>query len=450
MDKTAKLSLISLVIVVGFAAAVGYHYIQGAYYGQSYPQNSFLYYPPLHGSDFEEVLEDGHALNPYLEESSTQYPFLALVGFAFSRIPGDTRTAFLVVTSLSFLTISLAGLRLADRLASATHVFVIAFLSYPFLIAVDRGNFELLVCVLLVSFLFLFVREQYAWSAVCLGLAVALKVYPVVLLALFVPAKRIRSGFLALAVAAVATLGSLLCFEGDLSPNLSFLLQGNNIQFSPALRDATTFSSNLVQRGVSLLTFIKVVSIETGSPLRWLPNSVFMPVYAVSAAVAGAAALALAILIERVLWRRVAILVIVMLLLPPISADYKLLLVYLALFSFLDCQTHSRLDPAYTVIFGLLLIPKSYYYLPAVRSDTGAHDISIAVPANVLLLMLLGLLIVIPAWVDRGQRSHKVRRPDVDSTPAEPEPGRLDADHNETPYVAMEANGCAQLRLEYP
>jgi hypothetical protein len=173
MDKPAKVMILSLLVLVGFACAAGYHYVQGTYLGQPYPQNTFLFDPAEHGGDFADVLRDGHTLNPYLEYSSAQFPLLALVGFVLSLLPKYADIAFLVVVTAFFLLFSTASLRLATRSSTATHVIVIALLSYPFLFAVDRGNFELLVFILLLAFLHFFARGRYGWSALYLGLAIA-------------------------------------------------------------------------------------------------------------------------------------------------------------------------------------------------------------------------------------------------------------------------------------
>ena len=80
MNKQAKIPVLSLIVIVGFAVSVGYHYVQGVYLGRPYPQNTFLFDPAERFGDFSDVLRDGHTLNPYLQFSSAQYPFLALLG----------------------------------------------------------------------------------------------------------------------------------------------------------------------------------------------------------------------------------------------------------------------------------------------------------------------------------------------------------------------------------
>lgn len=416
MDKHAKVTVLSLVIIVGFATATAYHGLQGIKPGSTYPQTTFLFDPSARFSDFVDVVRDGHTLNPYLEYSSAQYPLLALTGYVFWLVPRYSLAVFIVAMSTCILILSHMMLRPATRSLAAIHTVVVAFLTYPFLISVDRANFELLVYLFLLAFIYLFSRRKFGWSAIFLGIAIALKAYPVVLLAMYVPARRMRVALLAAGVAAVATLASLLCFKGGLVPNLVFLLRGGNVQANPLFEQFTSFSSDVVQRGVSLLTFIKVISIELGV-IQGKGSSLFMTRYLICSAAIGVCALAYATLIERQLWKRVAVLVLIMLLLPPISADYKLLLLYLPLYLFLNSDSRSRLDPAFLAVFGLLLVPKSYYYLPRVLSDVpNVHDISIAVPLNVLLLMALGLLIGIPGLVNRRRQAREASIPiDVES-----------------------------------
>jgi hypothetical protein len=168
----------------------------------------------------------------------------------------------------------------------------------------------------------------------------------------------------------------------------------------------------MVQRGVSLLTFIKLLSIETGV-LRGLDDGRFLSCYFVSAGVIGLLVVLYVVLVEKEMWRRTALLVFAMLLLPHISADYKLLHLYLPLFLFVNSASRSRLDHLFVVLFGLLLIPKDYYYFSQVISDAlGANDISVAVPANISIIMLMSLIIVVEGIRERfgGIARRKVPR----------------------------------------
>src|SRR4030042_5712145 len=99
---------------------------------------------------------------------------IVIVGFAVSLLGGSAYPTFLAIITVSHVVLSAASLRVSSFPSSATYVFAVAFLSYPFLFAVDRGNFELLVFVLLSGFLFFFTRGRHGWAALCLGPAIAL------------------------------------------------------------------------------------------------------------------------------------------------------------------------------------------------------------------------------------------------------------------------------------
>ena len=75
------------------------------------------------------------------------------------------------------------------------------------------------------------------------------------------------------------------------------------------------------------------------------------------------------------------------LLLPFVSADYTLIQLYFPLVFFLNSPRRSRWDPAYVVLFGLLLIPVDYYY-PIAYGD------GVSISVVVYPLAMLGLLLV--------------------------------------------------------
>jgi hypothetical protein len=162
----------------------------------------------------------------------------------------------------------------------------------------------------------------------------------------------------------------------------------------------------MIQRGVSLLTFIKLYYIKT----HLLPNLVlknFLFVYFGLAAILAAAVVLFVIFIEKEEWKKVALLIFSMLLLPTISAEYKLLYVIIPLYLFINIEHQSKWDILYLLLFGLLLIPKDYYFFSRVYSDAmGAHDISIAVVINILTMLLMSLLIVVNGMKDYFSNLH--------------------------------------------
>jgi hypothetical protein len=93
--------------------------------------------------------------------------------------------------------------------------------------------------------------------------------------------------------------------------------------------------------------------------------------------------------IEKRFWRKVALLVCALNLLPVVSGDYKLLHLFIPLYLFINENEPERLDWVFTALFGLLLIPKNYYRIPSLP------EASISVLANPLLMLLLAAVIVV-------------------------------------------------------
>jgi hypothetical protein len=87
------------------------------------------------------------------------------------------------------------------------------------------------------------------------------------------------------------------------------------------------------------------------------------------------------VLKEKEFWKRVSLLVFMMLLLPQVTFDYKMIHLYIALMLFLNSHKQSQHDMLYAILFGLILIPKDYLIIQP--------DISIAVFLNPLLMLMI-------------------------------------------------------------
>jgi len=394
MDRNTKINILSFVIVAGFGFAVAFHYVLGFYQGLPYPYNTFLFLPKAHFLDFFDVIRDSQGLNPYIGAKSAQYPFLIIIGYLFSLIPRNSFQIYLLLICIPFLIFNFAYFS-KDHLFSGTNIFIITFLSYPFLFAMDRENFESLLFILLLVFMVFYTKKRYLASAIILSFAISMKIYPAILLVLFIPDKKYREAAICIAAAIAITIASLLCFKGGFLPNLLFLIQGANIGSNGIFTDFISIGNNMVQRGVSLLTLIKIFSIETG-PLPAIIRNHFLTFYMGLAFFLGILVVLYVIFIEKEEWKRFAILIFAMLLLPPISADYKLLYIFIPLYIFINNKKPSKTEIIYLLMFCLLLIPKDYSFLPNVISDAPTyHDISISVVINIITMLLMSTIIMI-------------------------------------------------------
>jgi hypothetical protein len=149
--------------------------------------------------------------------------------------------------------------------------------------------------------------------------------------------------------------------------------------------------NNYVFTGLSLYSLIKVFLIETGIINR-VNMVLFMTVYAWSVISISAALAFYVIFVEKERWKKVALLVGAMLLFPHISFDYKLMLVFIPMFLFLNSDEKSGCNLLYVLVFGLLLIPKAYYFFPNIISNS--RLLSISVLLNPLILSVMMFTIV--------------------------------------------------------
>lgn len=393
LNKEMKIYILCFLVVAGFALAVGFHYYYYYYRHQGYPFSTFLFLPKVHTSDFYDVLREGRFLDPYLTNKSAQYPFLVLLGYLFSLIPQHQYYFYVGIVSGLFLLFSIINLWLGKWYLNLTPIFSITFLSYPFLFTLDRGNFEGLLFVFLLAFIFFYSKKQYLVSAAFLSVAIATKVFPAILLVLFIPPKKYREMIICVAITLTITIISLLCFKGGFSANLNYLLAGVNISSNTNFDRFTGIESNVVQRGVSLLTLVKIFHYETGLLPRFFQVN-FSNVYTVLVVTLAILTVVYIIFIEKEIWKKTALLIFAILLFPPISAEYKLLHVFIPLYIFINCQNSSKSDLPYLLMFGLLLIPKDYYFFQGVISENGIKEISISVVINMLTMIFMALAIV--------------------------------------------------------
>jgi hypothetical protein len=395
--REKKIYWLILIIVFAFLLALSIFYYRGVYLAAPYPNNTFLFLPRMRFSDFIKVVRESIGLNPYQGFSSGQYPFLLIIGFIFSLAPPVySILVYCLLLSITLSCLSLYFLHMKSRLLSLLATFTITFLTYPFLFTIDRGNFESLVFLFLLIFIFFYSKKRYLPAAIFLACAIALKVYPAIFLLLFLKEKKIKEIFITLGTTLGLSFLSLLCFKGGLLANIQYLASFSNVTNNP---DFLSFLSigrdSMVQRGVSLLTLIKIIVQQNQLIVPEIILKNFQLIYIFLVCVIFIPVVLFIIYIEKEFWKSVALLTFTMLLLPNISADYKLLHVLLPLFLFINSKEAGKLDSFYLFMFGLLMVPKGYFYFSRILSDAAAYDISVAVPMNICILLIMSLVIMV-------------------------------------------------------
>jgi hypothetical protein len=404
MPKEEKLSLLVLIIVVGFSIAVAYHYVMGHYFGALWPANTFLFRPWDRFYDFLLVVRQSAALDPFGEDIGgfAGAPFAQFVGYLFSVIrPASLRLpiffgSFFIVLIL-MVKHCLYGLKSKLTSNQLLAIFVIVFLTYPVLFAVDRANFDLLVLPLLFLFALTYVRQQYGASTVFLALAIALKPYTAIFIMVYIIDKRYRDTMLVVFNAALLSILSLSLFKDGLfveTQKYFHALSSLGNDLSPGSR--LSYTSDLF----GLLTVgTKFIgdTLNLGSPIDLTAHPNARLAYAILAVVV---AIYFAIHLwekPKPLWKTTAVLTILIILLPFNSHDYRLIYLFVPMLMYLAAGETTGNDLLIVVLWGLLLVPKDYYHFGSLQN--------ISMVINPLLLIGLLTCMIPGAFSIKGAAS---------------------------------------------
>ena len=196
--------------------------------------------------------------------------------------------------------------------------------SFPLYFDLSRANIEFFNCLCLAAGISLCWRKHWNAGAVFLGLAVACKLYPVILLGFLVGQRKYRATVTALVSAALATLGSLAVLgpsitqaQRQISAGLTYFDRRWVIVLS---RGASTFDHSLFG-GYKLICYHLVHQADFQRASR-----VYLFV-----AVLLAVALYFGRIIHLPATNQIVILTTLAVLIPPVSYDYTLLALYIPL-----------------------------------------------------------------------------------------------------------------------
>ena len=390
--KRSRVRLLVTIVLVGTLASIVWHYVLGVYLGQGYPRSTFLYPPEYAFSDWGDVYSGAQEFLRGAPWQFGYFPFAGLAAVATTILPASVGS---ILMSALFLGLLAAILRRwvfdceEHQLSRAQGIVILVGLSYPVLFVLDRGNMEMLVFAFIAGFFyFTYVREHPWLAALCLAAAIAFKLYPATLLLILLAERRFKPLVLTITIAAGLTAVSvgLLAVVGHTS--LTDLLQ-MNARGIANFQQTMVLEGNGVQHGHTLWGLVNLLKLLRDHGVAGWQTSV----YAVAAAAIFLGLVVYAVFRETERWKLVLLATVPWLLLPYVSFDYILIGLYFPLVFFLNARRASRWDVVYIVLFGILLVPVDYYYIP--RDSNMLHDISISViiyPAALVALVLLAIL----------------------------------------------------------
>lgn len=410
MTKLEKLRLSSLVIVGFFLFTVAYHYWQSAYEGRLYPYSSSLFDPDdislaaylgkpeasqlskRHGfGDFFLTWAQNVERDPYGPSArlpSNYFPFAHLVTLPFS-FPSYANSVLLFLGFALGTSLAFSWFYFRDRHTGAWEnaklVLIFALLTHPMLLAIDRGNIELVVFLFTWLGVACFHRHSYS-SAFFLACATAMKGFPGLLLGLFL-AKR-RYGQLAFALLCTVALNavSLCFFKGGFWTNLELFGRAAERYTSMVVGSDPHFVRH-TSGWLGMMAWLSHVFPRpfnhVSGLLRWLPDAyplirIALLLYFI-APLWGVRRLAP--------WQLIAPLIFAMIVILPAAFDYRMILVLIPFALFVGSRTRGRRrDFWYTLLFSLLFVPKQFVLVgPSIGMGTVINPI--------IMLSITGMIV---------------------------------------------------------
>lgn len=391
MEKYKKVSLLANIVLVGFVLAVIFHYVLGFYLGKPFPFNSFLFNFSLIFNDFTNFLPKIKGFAPYTPPADWQQYFplsyLTLEPFAYIKSQLLSCFLYLLVFVSFFYYINIKffhcdGLRKGQNYQN---ILILTFISYPFLCLVDRGNFDMILFIFFAFFIFVFQAKKYQLAAVLLGVLNAFKPFSLLFLLLFLFEKKYREFFLSIGTSFLLIIGGFLCFKGNIFDQISVMLQSWILFEKQYIYDRGYFgminSSSLYPVLKFFLCgykFEKLISIKILADIY----KYFSMVVTIL--------IAFFTFKEKVFWKKISLITLYTLLIPHNIYDYKLIFLFVPIYLFVNAEK-TKLDLLYTILFGLLLIPKHYYIIDLMD---GINRFSLSMILNpLILLIIIGLIV---------------------------------------------------------
>lgn len=370
-----RLAIAAVLVTCGTWAAIVFNFVMGQYLGRPYPWSTFLFNPSDHFADFYNVYEQARSFHPGESAIVVYSPFLHALVTVLTLIPPGVGLAFIVAIFLATLVAVLwfvAARGVRDPLSRVQQVVVLTLLAYPVLFAIDRGNLEMVVFVLLAAFFYLYCCRRSRWAWVPLALAIAAKYYWATLLVLPLLDRHYREALFAVVGAVIAELASV-AFVVAIS---GYALGG----FISAMRGS--LGGYAQWRGSVFYTHHAhglwgVVMLLNRAVDYFLTRQQHLDQWYLLLM----AAVFLLVVVRLYhgdydTWEKAAVLALCALLMPYENGDYTLVEWMLVFALFAAADPPGWRGGVITVLFAVTMVPFAYYYFPIVgRSDVGVSTL---------------------------------------------------------------------------
>ena len=328
--RSHKTWQVTTIVLIGFICSLYYYYRSQFYQGMGYPWNTFLFNPQDVGNDFYNILLAARNHHPYNTSLFVYFPFTYALLLPLTYLNDKLACCVLIAAFLLFL-INFISSHLGFLQTNERRVVtaILALLSYPTFFCLDRCNIECLVFIFCALFLQAF-QEKRRWQSILfLSFATAMKVYPGVLAILYLTTKKKRDTLYTAAVSLALTLVGMGLLAGGFGENLE-KFKYNLIDFSTKYiigNEGLHFSTNW-------FTPLKLILFQAFSSQEY--QSSILTCYSILCFFVFCGVTLYVAFLEKTLWKQVFLLEGLILLLPQVSFDYKLIHLFLPLVLFLS------------------------------------------------------------------------------------------------------------------
>jgi len=396
MEKSDKILILSSIVLVGFTIAVVYHYILGNYLGMDGVFKSFLY--PSFGafSDFKgsfpylKTFTPYHSVNLWIVYFPLAY--ILTLPFAFMK----NWVISYVIYILGFLGYLIFGNTKSfacenlTKIENFKNIFILTCMSYPVLYILDKGNFDMFLFVVLGLFAYAFKSNKYMLGAILLGIANAIKPFTILFLFLFLFKKKYKEFFLSIILSSILIVGGFMVFKDNFFEQIS-----NFIKIWALYQHTFVYANdNILGMGYGSSLFMPLKLIFCKMTATPLISTILLSKFYDYLSLIITAFTMFFVWREKSFWKQLTLLICNFLLIPSLTYDYKLIFLFIPIWLFVNEKEQSKFSLAYTILFGLLLIPKHFIITQTALTSTMTPWFSLSIIINPLILILLSLLII--------------------------------------------------------
>ena len=183
-------------------------------------------------------------------------PFTMAVFWLFSAIAyWESFVLFMTIGTIALLSSIWFSLSDEQSVNRAQLIISSVILTSPFISLMDRGNIQILLTALIGVAVVLYMNDRKSWGAFALGLAIALKGYPIVFLVVWLRERRWKDCLISLSTAAFATILPLLFYDGGILRNLSRIFRNVRLNEEMYAYESLAYNNSLKGSLLSLQNF---------------------------------------------------------------------------------------------------------------------------------------------------------------------------------------------------